>query len=158
VLTDHPQTFAVPVRGPEGNPTIQEFAATLLRLAHVATELAKVAYGGPSHIENLAIVEEELPESGTDWWLVIARAKPVKLVEFRQWLSKRVPGDVDTGRLAVLTPMLQRRLRWGDVRNTSDLLEALKKDSRLPLWIRQPLHMARRELSKEELRLRCVNT
>jgi len=158
VQTDHPQTFAVPVHGPEGNRTIQEFAAPLLRLAHEATELARVAYGGPSHIANFAIVEEELAEGGTDWWLVIARAKPIKLVEFRQWLGKRVSGDVDTGRLAVLTPMLQRRLRWGDVRNTSDLRKALKEESRLELRIRQPLHMARRELSKEELRLRRANT
>ena len=159
VQAAHPQTFAVPVRGPGGNAAIQEFAEPLLRLGHVAVELAKVAYGGPSHIVNLAIVEEELLESGTEWWLVIARAKPVKLGEFRQWLSKRVPDNVDTGRVAALTPMLQRRLRWGDVRNTSDLLEALKKESRLPLRLRGcKLHVARRELAKEELRLRRVNT
>ena len=159
VKAAHPQTFAVPVRGPEGRPAIREFAEPLLRMGRVAVELAKVAYGGPSHIANLAILEEELPAGGTEWWLVIARAKPMKLVEFRQWLSKRVPDSVDTGRLAALTPMLQRRLGWGDVRNTPDLLEALKKESRLPLRFRGcQLHQARRQLAKEKLRLRRVNT
>ena len=68
-----------------------------------------------------------MSEGGTHWWLVIARAKPQKLVEFKHWLSKRVPDGLDTDRLVPLAPWLQRRLGWGDVRTTPELLDALKK-------------------------------
>ena len=149
VLSRQPQSFAIPFHAIDPKDDDGAYLAPLFRLSAIGKELARLTYLMPNKIISIAVVEEDVAD-GTDWWLVFARSHPVRLLEFRNWLSKRVPAELDLGRMVVLTPMLQRRFRWGDARTTPELMEALRLEARLP-YSMDELLTARRDLAAYEL-------
>ncbi len=81
VISGQPQSFAVPHGGTDSSSReTGVYIEPMLRLGQIATELARVAYGGAGHIQSMAIVEEQsCLECGTVWWLVFTRSSPAKL-------------------------------------------------------------------------------
>jgi hypothetical protein len=155
VIGKQPQSFAIPYHAVDSKDD-GEYLTPLLRLSQIGAELTRLAYSTPNRIVSWAIVEEDVITEGppdTDWWLVITRSHPLRLLEFRNWLSKRVPAEVDLERMVALTPMLQRRFGWGDARTTPELMEALRVEARLPCSM-DVLTTARRDLAAYELKLR----
>ena len=106
-------------------------------------------------ILNSAIVEETL-DSSTIWWLIFTRIAPTKENKVKEWLRKHLPPDtLDVEGLQTLNPWLQRRLGWGDVRTTPELLVVLRQEARLPaLSLEDELVADRHQLAREELRIR----
>ena len=124
VIGKQPQSFAIPYHAADSKDD-GVYLTPLLRLSQIGAELTRLAYSTPNPIVSWAIVEEDVITEGgppdTDRWLVLARSRPLRLLEFRTWLSKRVPTEVDLDRMVPLTTMLQRRFGWGDVRTTPEL-------------------------------------
>ena len=151
MLAKSPQAFAIHVCGQFDLRKPAEYLEMLIPLCCSAKELTKVAYGTRCQIQAVAIVEEPKKE----WWLVLGLASPQSAHNFKSYLRARVPLDLE--RMTTLTPLLQRRLGWGDARTTPELLEALKEAVRQPLKrgeLRDELCGARRDVAKAELRLR----
>ena len=155
VLSRAPQSFAIPLSDATSSfENVTEYIKPLQQLEAIARHLVASSYGGMQQIVGAAIVEEPLPAE-TAWWLVLTRSSGTKASNVKQWLRGRLPPDcrLDVDQLLTLTPMLQRRLGWGDVRTSPELLEALRRERAL-LDRGSDLVWERRELAAQELRLR----
>ena len=94
-----------------------KYVQNIAKLANAAKHLWGVAYGGKSFIVSSAIVEEVLDNS-TVWWLIFTHITPTKEYKVKSWLYKHLPPDtgLDVEGLQTLSPWLQRRFGWGDMR------------------------------------------
>ena len=151
-LVDKPQCFAVPLAASSG-VDVATYAEPLQRLGEISQGL--VRYHSPAVLAGFAVVEERSNDTSV-WWLVLNLSRPMKLVEFKTWLGRHAPGEFQMDRTATMTPMIQRRFGWGDVRSTPQLLEALAAEVQLPVYRRgDELLRERQLLAGDELLLRC---
>jgi len=162
-LSRAPRSFAIPLVDSTPHGDVSAYVAPLQELEALARHLVGASYGGTQQLVGAAIVEESTEEASRIWWLVLTRNSETKAANFKQWLCKRLPPEtrLDVEQLQTLTPLMQRRLGWGDVRTTPELLEALRLESALPAGPAargDDLLDARLKLAAEELDLRAPST
>ena len=159
ITTPNPQSFAIPYQTEKltmAHPNMGKYVQNIAKLANAAKHLWGVAYGGKGFIVSSAIVEEVLDNS-TVWWLIFTHITPTKEYKVKSWLYKHLPPDtgLDVEGLQTLSPWLQRRFGWGDIRTTPKLIEGLQQEARLPMFSSKDKLVAHRhELAREELRIR----
>ena len=110
--------------------------------------------GGHAVIDKIVLVEETQNQDKRIWWLVVHLSQPTKVSNFKAWIERRT-SDFDLAKLEFLTPMLQRRFGWGDVRNTPEFLKELQTMRSVPTtWWKSSFQETCRSLARQELVLR----
>ena len=131
VLTRMPQSFAVHLTGPPAplgastaSPEVEAYTRPARALEAVGN--CMVAQGFAT---NYAVAEASgvIGISETTWWLIFLCGQATQLDHVQRWLDKRCQRTRQPPALSKvvhLTPLLQRRLLWGDARTTPAIVDS----------------------------------
>jgi hypothetical protein len=165
-LASEPQSFCVPVRpahaDAENLDVYMRVPVDLGRWLHFLLMTKGTA------LQGVAIVEEGTHRrDSSQWWLVLTWTGGTRLSNFKAWLKRLIPTAAGSAQatfdaIAVhdaltLCPAMQRRLGWGDARNTPELLSELRVVAELAVRRSQlgdGLLLARMAMAKQELAMR----
>ena len=169
VLTRMPQSFAVhltgppaPLRASTASPEVEAYTRPARALDAVGS--CMVAQGFAT---NYAVAEAsgDIGIRETTWWLIFLCGQATQLDHVQRWLDKRCQRTRQPPALSKvvhLTPLLQRRLLWGDARTTPAIVDSFTAELKALGWteslgsgaIRDGFAATRADLTAQELLLR----
>ena len=152
VLTHMPQSFAVHVTGP---PALSTDVAAYLKPAQYLDWIGRCTMS-TDYAANYAIAEQTEASGVTVWWLVFSCTRPRDLNHVQRWLDShmataaRLAVRMDTtpvglvlSKVEQLSPLLQRKLLWGDARTTPAMLDSFNAELAALGWTETMGHMCK---------------
>ena len=158
VLTCMPQSFAVCMTGPPAPRPSQTASPEVDAYTWPAHALDAVGRGmvAQGFATNYAIAEAS-GEIETTWWLIFLCGQATQLDHVQRWLNircQRTREPLALSKVVHLTPLLQRRLLWGDARTTPAIVDNLNAELKALGPSIRGLALDRAELTEQELLLR----